>query len=73
MSGNFISVSIPIADVIHDLDIELALNELGREYGTRENALSFLERIMGSELDDHGKAFLFALADFSDRQFPGER
>lgn len=73
----YFTTSIDMISVARDIVSEKAyddlFNELAENFSTRQEVLDALEKHCGSELDDNGKNFLFAIADFVDRQFPGER
>lgn len=73
----YVSFTLPMADIAKALQsepLDELLNELGYSFdGDRFEILDHLEKSCGAELSEDGKKFLFALADFADRQFPGER
>lgn len=56
-----------------DGEFDELFNQLGDNFSNRKQVLQALEKRCGSELDDGGKNFLLAIADFVDQQFPGER
>jgi hypothetical protein len=60
-------------EIANDRAYDELFNELANQFIHPEDILPTLEKHCGSELEDEGKALLFAIADFVDRQFPGER
>lgn len=60
-------------EIVSSTGYDELFNELAEQFSTREEVLKELEKHCGAELDDNGKLFLFAIADFVDREFPGER
>lgn len=60
-------------EIVNDDAYDELFNELAERFDNRDEVLKTLEKHCGGELDDNGKNFLFAVADFVDRQFPGER
>lgn len=60
-------------EIVSDNGYDELFNELAERFDTRQEVLEALKKHCGADLDDNGKNFLLAIADFVAEQFPGER